>query len=78
MVLDAFALSLWPHLQVTHKTRRNYLGAYQRYLAQPLGNKHLDEITKFDLIQAIQALPAQTKYQTLMVARVLFREALNR
>jgi hypothetical protein len=78
MVLDAFAVSLWPHLQVTHKTRRNYLGAYQRYLAQPLGNKALDEITKFDLIQAMQALPAQTKYQTLMVARVLFREALNR
>jgi len=78
MVFDAFAVSLWPHLQVTPKTRRNYSGAYQRHLLQPLGSKRIEEITKFDLIEALQALPPQTRYQTLMVARVLFREALHR
>jgi integrase len=78
MVFDAFAVSLLPHLQVTQKTRRNYSGAYQRHLFRPLGDKNIEEITKFDLIEALQALPPQTRYQTLMVARVLFREALNR
>lgn len=77
MVLDSFALSVWPHLQVTKKTRKNYLGAYKRYLSEPLGAKPINEISKFDLLKAMEALPAQTKYQTLMVARVLFREALN-
>jgi hypothetical protein len=38
----------------------------------------MGEITKFDLIKAMDSLPPQTKYQALMVARVLFREALNR
>jgi len=78
MVLDSFAVTLWPHLQVTHKTRKNYLGAYRRYLAEPLGSKMMEKITKLDLIQALDSLPPQTKYQALMVARVLFREALNR
>lgn len=78
LVLSDFAISLWPHLPVTHKTRRNYSGAYRRHLHSPLGRKPLEEITKFDLIEAMQALSPQTKYQTLMVARVLFREALNR
>lgn len=78
MVLDSFAVSLWPHLQVTHKTRKNYEGAYRRYLSAPLGQKSIGDISKFDLITAIQALPVQTRYQTLMVARVLFREAINR
>jgi integrase len=78
MVLNSLAISVWPHLQITQKTRRNYTGAYRRHLLAPLGNKEIVEITKFDLIEAIQALPPQTRYQTLMVARVLFREALNR
>ena len=78
MVLNSFASSLWPHLEITQKTRRNYVGAYMRHLLHPLGSRELEEITKFDLIQALQTLPPQTRYQTLMVARVLFREALNR
>lgn len=78
MHLDAFANSLWPHLQITNKTRGNYVGAYQRHLMKPLGRLPVQEITKFDLIQSLQALPPQTRYQTLMVARVLFRELLNR
>ena len=78
MLLDAFADTLWPQLQVTHKTRKNYLGAYRRHLAHSLGGKAIEEITKFDLVSAMQALPPQTRYQTLMVARGLFREALNR
>jgi len=78
MVLNSFASSLWPHLQITQKTRRNYVGAYRRNPLHPLGSRELREITKFDLIEALQSLPPQTRYQTLMVARVLFREALNR
>ena len=71
-------MTLWPHLQVTQKTLANYLGAYRRYLAEPLGDRPISEISKFELIKAMEALPPQTRYQTLMVARVLFREAINR
>ena len=78
MLLNQWAKIVWPSLQVTPKTLKNYQGAYRRYLAHPLGGKAIEEITKFDLVSAMQALPPQTRYQTLMVARVLFREALNR
>ena len=78
MVLNAFAVSLWPHLPVTPKTLKNYEGAYRRHLEPFLGSSPLGDITKFDLIKTLEHLPAQTRYQTLMVARVLFREAINR
>ena len=78
MVLDVFACSLWPSLDITAKTRTNYRGAYERNLSKLLGSKNLDGISKNDVITAIDPLPPQTKYQTLMVARVLFREAVDR
>lgn len=78
MLLDAFAFSIWPGLAITKKTRTNYRGAYERNLSKSLGTKPIQEVSKNDVITALDALPPQTKYQTLMVARVLFREALNR
>ena len=78
MLLDTFAISLWPNLQVAQKTKSNYAGAYKRYLANSLGKREITNISKRDLILAMESLPPQTRYQTLMVARVLFREALNR
>ena len=78
MVLDSFANSLWPTLDITSKTLANYRGAYGRNLSKFIGSKSLESISKNDVITAIDPLPPQTKYQTLMVARVLFREALDR
>ena len=78
MVLDAFAFSIWPSLDITAKTLNNYRGAYRRNLSKIIGSKNIDLISKNDVITAIDSLPPQTKYQTLMVARVLFREAVDR
>ena len=76
--LDSFTDRIWKQLAITDKTRKNYIGAYRRYLQPTLGAKELSLITKSDLISAMEELPQQSKYQTLMVARVIFREALER
>ena len=78
MVLNTFADSLWPYLQITTKTRNNYVGAYQRYLSTPLGKSELEFISTFQIMECLDPLTPQTKYQTLMVAKTLFREALHR
>jgi integrase len=78
MILDAFANLLWPSLDITAKTLSNYRGAYERNLSKLIGFKNLSDISKNEVITALDPLPPQTKYQTLMVARVLFREAVDR
>jgi len=78
VLLDVFATSIFPYLEITEKTRKNYQGAYSRYLAGSIGRMNLNEITKTDILDSLSKLPPQTRYQTLMVARVLFREAINR
>ena len=78
MILNEFAYSLWPLLEVTKKTKSNYEGAYRRNLAPTVGEKEIAAVTKADLVNAMAHLPAQTKYQTVMCARTLFREAVER
>ena len=78
MVLSQLISEIMPHLEITDKTRANYESAYRVNLAPKLSNKHLDQIDKNDIISAIATLPPQTKYQTLMVARTIFREAVER
>lgn len=74
----AFAEHLWPQLEITSKTKKNYIGAYMRNLYPHIGHYEIAEINKNMLIDALATLPSQTRYQTLMVARVLFREAVER
>ena len=69
---------LWPQLEVTAKTRKNYMGAYRRYLSSPIGNLNINEVTKSMIIDALAVLPQQTRYQTFMVAKVIFRNAVDR
>ena len=75
---DLFANSIWPQLDITHKTRSDYISEYRRHLLPVIGNYSLSLITKKQIIEAISLLPPQTAYKTLMVARTLFREAINR
>ena len=76
--LNTFVDSLWDQLNITNKTKSNYFGAYNRYLKPALGSININEISKVQLIDAMSALPPQSKYQTLMVTRVIFREAFER
>lgn len=78
MKLDIFVESLWDQLDITKKTKKNYQNAYERNLKSELGSLNIDDISKAKLIDIMSNLTPQSKYQTLMVARVIFREALER
>ena len=78
MKLSPFVAAILPSLEVTQMTKRNYAGAYRLNLAPSLGEKEISSITKNDIVTALAPLPPQTKYQTLMTARTIFREALER
>jgi integrase len=75
---DLFANSIWQQLDITAKTRADYISEYRRNLYPYIGNYSLALITKKQIIESIALLPAQTAYKTLMVAKTLFREAVQR
>ncbi len=78
MNFNLFANSIWQQLDITAKTRADYISEYQRNLYPVIGDFSLAMITKKQIIESIALLPPQTAYKTLMVARTLFREAINR
>lgn len=78
MELNTFVEGLWPQLSVTNKTKHNYQGAYRRYVKEPIGNCEISSITKGQVVNLLAILPAQTKYQTLMMIKTVFREAIER
>lgn len=78
MQLNIFADSIWDQLNITIKTKKNYLGAFDRYLRDQIGFIEIEKLSKSQLIDALSALSPQTRYQTLMVLRVIFREAEER
>ena len=78
MLFDALALLVMPVLPVTKKTRSNYQGSYDRYLAPTLGHKDILLITADDVLLAIKDAPPQSAYQALMVGKSLLREAKSR
>ena len=76
------ALELWqffdyilPLLAISVKTSKNYASAFEVNIKKNLGHRKLNSIKKGELVDLLAPLPAQTKYQTLMVLRVIFREA---
>ena len=78
MLFDALALLVMPVLPITKKTRSNYQGSYNRYLAPTLGHKDILLITADDVLLAIKDAPPQSAYQALMVGKSLMREAKSR
>ena len=78
MFTDTFVEQVFPTLPITRKTLQNYSSAYRNNLAPSIGGTELTLVTKRKLVDALAPLPAQTRYQTYMVARVIFREALLR
>lgn len=74
---EAFEL-LAPKLLVTKKTLSNYQGAYKRYLAPTLGYREISQIDADDLMTAIKDVPTQSRYQAMMVAKSIMREAKAR
>ena len=73
-----FAESIWPQLNITSKTRTDYISEYRRNLQHLIGSHSLSSISKKQIIEVLAPLPPQTAYKTLMVAKTIFREATNR
>jgi integrase len=78
MKTSPFFEQILPFLDISPKTRSNYEGAYRLNLKPFIGEKSLEAVTRGDIVGAIETLPAQTRYQSLMTARVIFREAIAR
>ena len=78
MDLDVLANLVLPVMRITKKTRKNYQGAYSRYLAPKIGASDITHLTSDDFSNALVGLPAQTAYQALMVGKSLLREAKSR
>lgn len=78
MNFDLFADSIWQQLDISVKTLADYKSEYRRNLFPTIGNISINLITKKQLIETISLLPPQTAYKTLMVAKTLFREAVDR
>lgn len=78
MLLDDFVTKLWPQLPLTYKTIDNYKGAYRRYIQPVFGFRNLSEISKTEFIEVLAVLSSPTRFQTLMMLRTVYREALDR
>ena len=73
-----FANELFPTLLVSPRTKKNYFGAYMRYIDPIIGNLQIEQVEIKDLVTILDQLPCQTRYVTLMVMRVLFQGAVER
>ena len=78
MDINTFVGMLFPQLLISAKTLKNYYSAYNCHLINEIGGMEICDVTKQKLVNLLAGLPSQTRYQTLMVARVIFREALDR
>ena len=76
MKLNTFVPAVWQRIDVTKKTLYNYQGGYRRYVKATLGEKEISEISSQDLRDVLIHLPTQSRYQTHMMLRTIFREAL--
>ena len=78
MKLDQFTTALWPQLPVRDKTKQNYLGAYRRYISPTFGDREIGTLEKAEFIEALAPLPSASRFQTLMMLRTVYREAIER
>ncbi len=76
--LDEFANHCWSFLPVTKKTVQNYRGAYGRNISYQFGSREMNSISKREFLEVLAPLNPPNYFQTLMMLRVLYREALLR
>jgi integrase len=76
--LDEFATHCWRFLPVTKKTVQNYRGAYSRNISHHFGSREMNSISKREFLEVLAPLNPPNYFQTLMMLRVLYREAISR
>lgn len=77
MLVSEWTETLWDVLNVTEKTLYDYKRLYARNLASIIGSSRLEDVDVFLLQKKLLELPPQTSRHSLMVLRVIWREALK-
>jgi len=77
MIVSEWAETVWTVLNVRPKTLYDYKRLYIKHLDPIIGQSCLDSVDLVALQRKLVELPPQTSRHTLMVLRVLWREALK-
>jgi len=77
MLVSNWAETVWTVLNIRPKTLYDYKRLYIRHLDPIIGQSDLDSVDLVALQRKLVELPPQTSRHTLMVLRVLWREAVK-
>ena len=77
MLVSNWAETVWTVLNVRPKTLYDYKRLYIKHIDPIIGQSELDTVDVVALQRRLIELPAQTSRHTLMVLRVLWREAIK-
>lgn len=77
MLVSKWAETVWTVLNVRPKTLYDYKRLYIKHLDPIIGQSDLDSVDLVSLQRRLVELPPQTSRHTLMVLRVLWREAIK-
>lgn len=77
MLVNKWAETVWTVLNVRPKTLYDYKRLYIKHIDPIIGQSDLDSVDLVALQRKLVELPPQTSRHTLMVLRVLWREAIK-
>ena len=77
MIVSEWAKTVWTVLNVRPKTLYDYKRLYIKHLDPIIGQSDLESVDLVALQRKLVELPPQTSRHTLMVLRVLWREAIK-
>lgn len=64
-------------MSIRDRTSDNYQGALSRYVLPTLGRKSIKRLNRYEFAKVLSTLPPQSRYQTLMALRSIFRSAVD-
>jgi len=73
--MSNFFERLMSELPLRNKTKVNYRSAFRKNIYPVIGNYLLSDVTKSLIFEILAPLTQQTRYQSFMVLRMIFREA---
>jgi integrase len=77
MIMRELTILMLSQMNIRERTSENYQGALDRYILPILGNKSIKRLNRFEFAKALSILPPQSRYQTLMALRSIFRSAVD-